>query len=359
MLSHDFKDLKIIEVASVLAGPSVGLFFAEMGAHVLKVENKKTGGDVTRSWKLPTEDKNNGISAYYASVNTGKDVIFLDLTVQSDLEQLYQEISSAQILIANFKHGAAEKLGLDFATVRKYNSRIIYGEISGFGSESDRVAYDLILQAESGFMSMNGQPDSSPVKMPVALIDILAGHQLKEGILVAMYRQALGKIQAVKIEVSLYDTALASLANQATNWLMAHHIPEKMGSLHPNIAPYGELFTTKDEVQITFAIGNDKQFKELCNVLDISELSIDPLFLDNAKRVINRIALAKQLQAAIGKIDIDGHLDRFHQRMIPVAEIKNLKTVFESAAAQKLISHSTVDGQSIAYVRSSIFKISE
>ena len=259
MSSDFFKGLKVVEISSVLAGPSVGLFFSELGANVTKVENSGSNGDITRSWKLPTEKKDSNISAYFCSVNWNKEHLFIDFKNSNELTHVKSLIEKCDIVILNFKKGDDLKFGLDYDSLSKINSKLIYGTINGFGENSDRVAYDLILQAESGFMSMNGTPNSGPIKMPVALIDILAGHQLKEGILIALIDR-LNTGKGKKVSVSLFDSAVASLANQATNWLMADHIAKPIGSTHPNIAPYGELFKTKDNATITFAIGSNKQF---------------------------------------------------------------------------------------------------
>ena len=246
-----FKHLKVVELASVLAGPSAGLFFAELGAKVVKIENKKNGGDVTRSWKLPGEDRNKKDSAYFHSVNVNKKHLFLDLGNAKDHSRCIKEIANTDIVITNYKKGDDVKLKLSYKEIQKINPGIIYASINGFGENSSRTAYDLILQAESGFMSMNGEAGSEPLKMPVALIDVLAAHQLKEAILIALLKkQKSGK--GSKISVSLFDSAVASLVNQATNWLVAGYLPKASGSLHPNIAPYGEIFKTKDKHLITF-----------------------------------------------------------------------------------------------------------
>ena len=185
-MNKPFSDLKVIELAGVLAGPSAGLFFAELGARVIKIENPKTGGDVTRSWKLQSENKEDKTSAYFWSINAGKDILFLDLSIDKDLESFYDLIKSADILITNYKLGDDIKLKVDYQTLKDLNSTLIYASINGFGDNNPRTAYDLILQAESGFMFMNGEKNAAPLKMPVALIDILAGHQLKEAILIAL-----------------------------------------------------------------------------------------------------------------------------------------------------------------------------
>ena len=356
-MSNVFNQLKVVEIASVLAGPSVGLFFAEMGAKVTKVENKLTGGDVTRSWKLPSENQSSTISAYFAAVNWNKESIFLDFRAAEDLEKLTSLIEDADVLIANFKFGDAAKFGLSYSQLKTKNPNLIYGEINGFGSESDRVAYDLILQAETGFMSMNGTPESGPVKMPVALIDILAGHQLKTGILTALYERDLSNKGGAHVSVSLYDAAIASLANQATNWLMANHIPKRIGSTHPNIAPYGDLFTTKDKVIITFAIGSDKQFVKLCKVLKADAILNNSDFSNNQNRIKHRGELAEQLQQLVAKFDFAALNIALQKEHVPVAEIKDLKAVFETTEAQQLILEERVGNTNTRRVKTSVFKI--
>jgi len=356
-MNFSFKNIKVVEIASVLAGPSVGMFFAELGATVIKIEHKLLGGDVTRSWKLPQESKDSKVSAYFSSVNYKKQYLFLDLKTKSDLDHAFDLIADADILIANFKKGDDVKFGLDYETLKKTNPRLIYGAISGFGSDSDRVAYDLILQAETGFMSMNGTPTSGPVKMPVALIDVLAGHQLKEGILLALLnRKSNGN--GARVEVSLYDTAICSLVNQASNWLMANHIAKPIGSLHPNIAPYGELFLTKDKVRITFAIGSNKQFLELMKFLNLNELVLDVRFSTNVERVKWRNDLKNYIQEKIKHIKAADILTYAHIHFIPAAEIKDIKAVFESEESQALIKQETIEGVDTKRVKSIAFKLS-
>jgi len=177
-----FQDLKVLELASVLAGPSVGQFFAELGAEVIKVENSKTGGDVTRTWKSANEQTDDR-SAYFCSVNWGKKSIALDLTSNEGKAIIQKLAAKSDIIIASYKPGDAEKLGVEYAQLIAGNPKLIYGQITGYGSDNDRVGYDAVLQAESGFMDLNGEKNGSPTKMPVALIDVLAGHQLKEGLL--------------------------------------------------------------------------------------------------------------------------------------------------------------------------------
>jgi crotonobetainyl-CoA:carnitine CoA-transferase CaiB-like acyl-CoA transferase len=348
--------LKIVEISTVLAGPSVGMFFAERGAEVIKVENKRTNGDVTRTWKLPSEDKDSSISAYFLAVNWNKKHVFLDFTVDSDKTALNKLISTADIIITNFKNKDAEKFELDFLSMQKINSSFILGEISSFGPDSNRVAYDLVLQAESGFMSINGNKDSGPVKMPVAFIDLFAAHQLKEGILEALLeRQVNGG--SYQVEVSLFDSAVSSLANQATNWLMGKEIPQRIGSIHPNISPYGELFNTADQQQITFAVGSDKQFKALCAELSLNELVESNNYNTNKNRVKNRNQLALLIAEKVKHRESSELLDKLHARNVPCGVIKNIKEVFENEETKKLLLAEQVNDVDTSRVRTSVYSI--
>ncbi len=352
MKEKPFKKLKVVELASVLAGPSAGQFFAELGATVIKIENKKTGGDVTRSWKLPSENKESKESAYFYSVNTGKTHLMLDLQNPNDHATCLKEIADADILITNYKKGDDKKLKLDHTSIKKINEGIIYASINGFGEESSRTAYDLILQAESGFMAMNGEENSDPLKMPVALIDVLAAHQLKEAILIALLKkQQTGK--GSKVSVSLFDSAVASLVNQATNWLVAGHLPQASGSLHPNIAPYGEIFVTKDKQLITFAIGSDKQFDNLLSVLKLDKTIDKKLFLNNQLRIKNRKKLQTILQYELSRQSFDSLFDQCLHLDIPIGKIRNMKEVFELAEGKQMLQETN----GITTVKSVAFKI--
>lgn len=346
------KDVKVVELASVLAGPSAALFFAELGARVIKIENKTTGGDVTRSWKLPEEDRRSDVSAYFLSANFFKEHLFLDLREKKDYAKCISEIKNADIVIANYKKGDDQKLKVDYKTLQKTNPRLIYASICGFSGDEDRVAYDLILQAESGFMSMNGTPQSGPLKMPVALIDILAAHHLKEGILLAMLeRQKTGKGR--QVIVSLFDAAVASLANQASNWLVAKHLPKRTGSLHPNIAPYGELFETRDRRTVTFAIGSDRQFIDLCGLLGLEKTAGDKKFSSNQQRVKNRKLLYARMRSQVKKLTATQLQKKCTRLHIPFARVRDLSEVFELPEARKLVVRT---GRGPQAVRTAIFR---
>ena len=357
-MNEIFKDLKVIELASVLAGPAVGMFFAELGAEVIKIENKRAGGDVTRTWRLASEDKEAPVSAYYCAINWKKEALLLNLSNEADKQQVYDLIKDADVVIANYKKTSAKKLGMDYETLQAINPTLIYANISGFGEESERVAFDVVLQAESGFMYMNGQPSSPPTKMPVALIDVLAAHQLKEGILVALLqRYKTGK--GSYVSVSLLEAAVASLANQATNWLMAGHIPQQMGSLHPNIAPYGELFKSKDGKLLILSIGSNKQFQKLCECLGCLDLLEEDRYKDNVQRVKNRVSLAQALEQAFLEVDAVEILELCHQNYVPIGQVRNMKEVFEQPEATAMILEEEVQGMATKRVRTAAFKIAE
>lgn len=351
-----FKNVKIIDLSTVLAGPSVGSFFAELGAQVIKIEHP-VKMDVTRTWKLPNEDKNTPISAYFSSVNYKKNYRFLDFTKEKEREQLFDMIKDADLVLMNFKKGGQEKLGISDEVLKAQNKKLIIGKINGFGTESDRVAYDLILQAESGFMSMNGTPESGPLKMPVALIDVLAAHHLKEGLLVALLQKATEpNFKGKTVSVSLYDAAIASLTNQASNYLMAGHIPERIGSLHPNIAPYGELFVTKDGGQVTFAIGSNRHFELMCNWLKRTDLLTDDRFISAQTRVQYRTELFKELQYSVNQFEAQEILDGMLALNVPCAKIKNLKEVLTDPLALNMIREEKIEGVATKRISSIAFK---
>lgn len=330
-----FKGLKVLELASVLAGPSVGQFFAELGAEVIKIENPNAGGDVTRSWKTALE-KSGDLSAYFCSVNWGKKSVAIDLNTKEGQQKVHLLSKSSDIVIASYKPGDAEKLNVDYKTLSGLNPQLIYGAITGYGSGNVRVGYDAVIQAEAGFMFMNGEPGGPSLKMPVALIDILAAHHLKEAILLAIIqRDRIGKGDFV--EVSLIQTAISSLANQATNWLMTGTLPQKQGSAHPNIAPYGDVFKTSDGQEIILAVGSDQQFKNLCNLLDLSHLPEDVKFKTNSSRVTNRLPLNMELQLKIGLFKASVLMTRIQNAKIPAGVIQNLQQVFDMNEAVELI----------------------
>jgi crotonobetainyl-CoA:carnitine CoA-transferase CaiB-like acyl-CoA transferase len=352
-----FKDLKVVELASVLAGPAVGMFFAELGANVIKVENKN-GGDVTRSWKNPNESKEDDKSDYYHSVNWNKQVLFLDLKNKEDYAELMNQLKDADLLITNFKSGDDKKFNLVSKDLKEKFPSLIIGEIAGYADVA-KVAYDAVLQAETGFMFLNGTQDSGPLKMPIAMIDILAAHQLKEGILLGLINRAKTNCGSV-IKVNLFDAAVASLANQASNWLNNKYESPRMGSLHPNIAPYGETFQTKDDKQILLAVGSDKQFKSLCEILNAQELISDERFTTNLARVKNRNLLNELIVVRFQTESASHWMQLFNEQNIPAGIVNSIADVFElEAAKKKIIYQSELNGNESRRIESIAFTISD
>lgn len=357
MQDRFFEGMKVVELAGVLAGPAVGQFFAELGASVIKVENKTTGGDVTRRWKAPGEPADSLFSAYYYSINWGKETHLLDLSNPADQALVKDWIASADLVISNFRAASARRMGMDYEALAALNPRLIYAEITGYGSDDPRPAFDVVLQAETGFLEMTGLPDGPPVKMPVALIDLLAAHQLKEGVLLALLQRAqTGKGACVR--VSLYDAAIASLANQATNWLIAGHVPTRMGAQHPNIAPYGDLFYTAEGKAIVLAVGAEAQFAALCQVLSLHPLLADTRFATNSARVTHRALLVEALAPAIGLWHRAELLSQLAQAQVPAGPVLSLPEVFANPATQPLLlSQPNEAGEPVHSVRTAVFSV--
>lgn len=331
-----FQRLRVLELASVLAGPATGVFFAELGATVIKVENPRTAGDVTRSWKLTSESLENDVSAYFSSVNWGKQSLAIDLQQPQGAELVRRLAEQCDVVIANYKPGDAEKLGVDANTLRARNPRLIYAHLTGYGANDPRAGYDAVVQAESGFIFLNGEPDATPLKLPVALMDLLAAHQMKEAILVALLERSFTG-QGATLQVSLLQSALASLANQATNWLVAGVEPAPMGSEHPNIVPYGSMYPCADGAVILLAVGNDKQFVRLCQALDVPELAADARFVSNPARVLHRQALHPLLLERFQHYQRDPLLAQLQKLGVPAGAVHSIPEALAQPEAEPLL----------------------
>lgn len=352
--SGPLEGVNVVELAGVLAGPSVGMFLAELGASVLKIENPD-GGDVTRGWRTPAEDPR-GVSAYFSSINYRKSYRRLSLKDAADLGTVHELVAAADVLLVNFKAGDAARYGLTPELLWERNPALVVGAISGFDSDPERAAFDVVLQAETGFMAMNGTSESGPLKMPVAMIDILAAHQLKEGILIALMRRQRTGVGA-SVHVSLEAAAITALANQASVYLMTGQVPRPMGSLHPNIAPYGDTFTCGDGQWIVLAIGSDRQFAKFCGIVGLAGIAADARFATNTSRLANRAALHEVLQAAIGGRDRAGLLRECTAQDVPAAAVRDLQHVFANPVAQRLIRTERVDGFETRRVSGIAFRI--
>tara|TARA_Y100000768_G_C23978207_1_gene684231 strand:- start:341 stop:1396 length:1056 start_codon:yes stop_codon:yes gene_type:complete len=348
-----FKNLKVLELSSVLAGPAVGMFFSELGAQVVKVENKTTNGDVTRKWKLPNEKKSN-ISAYFCSVNYNKNYVFLDFNNHKDRAELEVLIKNCDIVITNFKWKDAAKFNLEFEDCKKINPNIIYAHIGGFKTNPDRVAFDIVLQAETGFLNMTGNKKEF-AKMPVALIDVLAAHQIKEGILTAMLLQTKEK-KAYKVSTTLEETAVASLMNQSSNFLMAKHQAKPLGTLHPNIAPYGDVVTTLDDKKLILAIGTDRQFEMFSNIISI-EKKWTSKFKTNQQRVEGREVLFEIINTKTMEIYSNDLIERCFQKNIPIGEINTVEKVMKSKIAEDMILEEIINNQKTRRIKTVAFEL--
>lgn len=349
-----FKNLKILELSNVLAGPAVGMFFAELGAKVVKIENKISGGDITRKWKLP-EEKNDNASAYFYSVNYQKEYIQMDFTDKEERKLLNEHIENSTIIITNFKAGDAEKFNLSFIDCKKLNPKIIYAHIGGFKSIPKRVAFDVILQAETGFISMTGNKHNL-AKMPVAMIDVLAAHQIKEGILTALLLQHKDPI-AYKVTTTLEETALSSLMNQSANYLMANHIPKPMGTLHPNIAPYGDIIYCKEDIALILAIGTDKQFFNFCEIIHLPKNKINE-YDTNQKRLNSRKELIDDLQQKAKLLNVKDLLSKCLDKSIPIGRVNDIKEVMNTTLAQKMILEEKINGNQTRRIKTVAFDLS-
>jgi crotonobetainyl-CoA:carnitine CoA-transferase CaiB-like acyl-CoA transferase len=359
MQTSDFDrflgELVVLELSNVLAGPAVGMFFAELGARVIKVENPALGGDTTRKWKLLSEDPDTDISAYFSSVNWGKESIAIDLKNSSGSRLLEKLIARADILLTSFKPGDAEKLGIEQRQLLEKYPRLIHAAISAYGDDDSRPGFDAIIQAETGFMSMNGTEDSGPVKMPVALIDLLLAHQLKEALLLALLRREFTGSGGT-VSINLLQSGIASLANQATNFLVGGEVPVRKGSDHPNIFPYGTIFTCADGGEVVLAVGTDSQFRGLCRALDLDDLADNPHYATNRQRVQNRPRLKKIIAAQMAQSSRDVLLKKLLDHKVPAGAVLPLDEVFAQAGAREmLIDGLTADKRKLTGVRSVSF----
>ena len=285
---------------------------------------------------MPGEPESNGVSAYFSSVNWGKEPVSLDLRKPEGHNIALGLVKQADVAVMSFKPGDAAKLGLEPGSLRELNPALVTAEISAYGPEDSRVGFDAIIQAESGSTLINGDPKGPPVKMPVALVDVLAAHQLKEGILLALLRRAQTG-EGTEVRVSLLQAAVAALVNQATNYLVGGQIPRRMGSDHPNIVPYGTVFDTKDEKSLVLAIGNHRQFARLSEVLGHPEWPEDPRFADNPSRVLYKSELLPLIRERIAAYTRDDLLAQLLEAQVPAGALHDMEEVFEQEAAAEQI----------------------
>jgi crotonobetainyl-CoA:carnitine CoA-transferase CaiB-like acyl-CoA transferase len=284
--------VRVVDLSRVLAGPYATMTLADLGADVVKIEHP-AGGDETRTWGPPFAG---GESAYFLSVNRGKRSVALDLKDPEGRDLALELCARADVVIENFRPGGAARLGLDYETVRERRPDVVYCTISGFGAREprDRAGYDFTVQAESGVMSITGEPDGEPMKVGVAIVDVLTGLNAATAILAALHRRDLTG-EGDLVEVSLLDSAFAALVNIAANALLTAEEQRRYGNAHPSIVPY-QPFRAADG-WIAVAAANDGLYAKLCTAIERPDLATDERYATNEARVRNREPLIAELQA--------------------------------------------------------------
>jgi formyl-CoA transferase len=294
--------VRVLDLSRVLAGPWATQLLADLGADVIKVEQPGAGDD-TRHWGPPWhEHGEEKVAAYFLAANRGKRSVAIDFATEEGAALVRRMAADADVLVENFKVGGLRKFGLDAGSLRATHPRLIYASITGFGQDGPyaaRAGYDYIIQGMGGLMSLTGVPDGEPgggpMKVGVAVADLFSGMYTASTILAALYRREQTG-EGATIDLALFDTQLAMLANQASNALVGGKDPKRLGSGHPNIVPY-QPFIASDQ-PIIIAVGNDRQFAKLARILGHEDWASDPMFATNAARVAAR----EQLVPMIGEI---------------------------------------------------------
>ena len=324
------KNLLVVDLTRVLVGPYCTMILSDLGARIIKVEAPEIGDD---SRKFGPFIEN--YSAYFMSLNRGKESIALNLKNDDDKKTFEKILSKADILVENFKPGTLEKWGYGWKEVNKKYPKLIYASASGFGQTGplrELPAYDMVVQGMGGLMSVTGQPNTEPTRVGTSIGDITAGLFTAIGINAALYdRQKTGK--GAFIDVSMLDCQIAILENAIARYLAKNEIPEPMGSRHPSITPF-EAFKTKDSY-IIIAAGNDKLFKNLCNVLQIQEISTDERFSTNSLRSDNVDQLKKIIEEKLSLKKTDEWVKEMEKLKIPCGPIFNIKQAVENPQVQE------------------------
>lgn len=331
--------LLVADFSRVLAGPLVSMTLADFGADVIKVE--PPGGDETRSWSPPVDSE--GRATYFLTVNRNKRSVELNLKEEEDLALARELVRRADVLVENFRPGTMDRLGLGYEDSAAENPGLIYCSISGFGSRggANLPGYDPLAQAMSGMMSVTGPRDGEPNKVGVALVDVMAGMNATIGVLVALQERDRSG-QGQKVESNLMSSALAALENQAAAWLNAGEIPVRLGNIHPSIEPFTTFDASDGPVMI--CVGNDHQFRSLCEVIGEPELADDPRYLNNVDRVRNRDALEEELEDCFGHRTVDEWISRLEAVRVPVGPVNTIDKGFEAGEALGLEPIDEIDG---------------
>lgn len=334
-MTQSLSHLTVLDMSRVLAGPWAGQVLADLGADVIKIERPGSGDD-TRSWGPPflkdAHGEDGADAAYYLCANRNKKSVTVDFTTPEGRAIVVALAAKADIVLENFKVGGLKAHGLDYDSLKAVNPRLIYCSITGFGQTgpyASRAGYDFLVQGMGGLMSITGpraeEAGAGPQKAGVAVADILTGLYGTIGILAALaHRDRTGVGQ--HIDVALLDVQVACLANQASNYLVSGKVPERLGNAHPNIVPYQD-FPTADG-HIIIAVGNDAQFVRLCGALGLPELGVDPRFVSNKLRVLNRIALIERLRGATVTRSTADWVAALERVGVPCGPINALDAVF-------------------------------
>lgn len=317
------ENMKVLDLSRVLAGPYCTMILGDLGAEVIKVE-APGGSDETRKWGPPFQ---NDVSAYYLAANRNKKSVTVDLKSDAGIELIKSLVIESDVIINNFKTGTMQRLGLDYETLSELNPEIVYCSITGFGETGpyqDMPGYDFIIQAMSGLMSITGEETSGPQKVGIAITDVLTGLYSCIGIQAALLERSLsGKGQ--QLDISLYDTAVSSLINIGSNYLMSERIPTPLGNHHANIVPY-QTFQTSDG-QMVIAVGNDRQFTALAKVLNKPAYAADERFNTNPDRVKHRDVLVPLLQDIFSTKSTAYWQEKCQENNIPCGPIQNMEEV--------------------------------
>lgn len=329
--SGALKSIRVLDLSRILAGPWASQLLADMGAEVIKVERPRVGDD-TRYWGPPFIRPQDGQqppqAAYFHCTNRNKKSIAIDITRAEGQAIIKQLIAQSDVLIENYKVGGLAKYGLDYQQVKTLNPELIYCSISGFGQEgpyAHKAGYDAMIQGEGGLMSLTGEPEGSPMKVGVALVDVMTGLYSSNAILAALHARQQNN-QGQYIDISLLDVQVAALANQGMNYLATGNNPVRQGNGHPNIVPY-QTFATQDG-SLILAVGNDAQFARFCEVSQMPELAIDPLYRTNEQRVANRAELIPKIAGKVAEHTTQWWVEQLEAVAVPCGPVNTLDEVF-------------------------------
>lgn len=313
--------LRVLDLSRVLAGPLCAQMLADHGASVIKVE--PPDGDEARRFGPPLDER--GEVAYFGALNRGKRSIAVDLSRPAGRAVLERLLAGADVLIENFLPGTMEKWGLGYeGTLAARHPRLIYCSVSGFGADGPLgglPGYDAVLQAICGLMSVNGTPDSGPLRLGVPVVDYLTGYNALSGVLLALAareRSSLGQ----RVEATLFDTGLALLVPHASNWFYSGRIPQRMGSAHPNIAPYDRYAAADGEVFL--GVVNNGQFKRFCECVSRPDLASDPRFSESSLRLTNRDALRAEIERTLVNVPAAALCDDLMRRGVPAGQVNDV-----------------------------------